>query len=70
MVYQTLYLVATAMGLAPCGLGSGDTDAAARALGLDWTAESSVGEFLIGSRPSDVPRTAHGFADMVTEARG
>ncbi|GAA4843918.1 SagB family peptide dehydrogenase [Kitasatospora terrestris] len=69
VLYQTLYLVATAMGLAPCGLGSGDTDAAARALGLDWTAESSVGEFLIGSRPADVPRTATGFADIVTEAR-
>ncbi|GJF27955.1 hypothetical protein KNE206_06550 [Kitasatospora sp. NE20-6] len=70
VVYQTLYLVATAMGLAPCGLGSGDTDAAARALGLDWTAESSVGEFLIGSRPAGVPRTARGFADMVAQARG
>ncbi|MEV4558570.1 SagB family peptide dehydrogenase [Kitasatospora sp. NPDC049285] len=70
VLYQTLYLVATAMGLAPCGLGSGDTDAAARALGLDWTAESSVGEFLIGSRPADVPRTAHGFADVVAAARG
>ncbi|WP_073811371.1 SagB/ThcOx family dehydrogenase [Kitasatospora sp. CB01950] len=69
VLYQTLYLVATAMGLAPCGLGSGDTDAAARALGLDWTAESSVGEFLIGSRPADVPRTAHGFADVVDAAR-
>ncbi|MFJ8040558.1 SagB family peptide dehydrogenase [Kitasatospora sp. NPDC096147] len=70
VVYQTLYLVATAMGLAPCGLGSGDTDAAARALGLDWTAESSVGEFLIGSRPADVPRTAHGFRDIVAPSRG
>ncbi|WAL73464.1 SagB family peptide dehydrogenase [Kitasatospora sp. YST-16] len=69
VLYQTLYLVATAMGLAPCGLGSGDTDAAARALGLDWTAESSVGEFLIGSRPAGVPRTAHGFADVVAAAR-
>ncbi|MFD8478838.1 SagB family peptide dehydrogenase [Kitasatospora sp. NPDC059673] len=69
VLYQTLYLVATAMGLGPCGLGSGDTDAAARALGLDWTAESSVGEFLIGSRPAGVPRTAHGFADVVDAAR-
>ncbi|MFJ5923023.1 SagB family peptide dehydrogenase [Kitasatospora sp. NPDC092948] len=69
VLYQTLYLVATAMGLAPCGLGSGDTDAAARALGLDWAAESSVGEFLIGSRPSGLPRTAHGFADVVDAAR-
>ncbi|MFJ6217410.1 SagB family peptide dehydrogenase [Streptomyces sp. NPDC092296] len=70
VLYQTLYLVATAMGLAPCGLGSGDTDAAARALGLDWTSETSVGEFLIGSRPAGVPSVAHGFADTVAEARG
>jgi len=70
VLYQTLYLVATAMGLAPCGLGSGDTDAAARALGLDWTTESSVGEFLIGSRPADVPTVATGFADVVRELRG
>ncbi|MFI6152915.1 SagB family peptide dehydrogenase [Kitasatospora sp. NPDC051170] len=69
VVYQTLYLVATAMGLAPCGLGSGDTDAAARALGLDWTAESSVGEFLIGSRPAHLPRRATRFADIVGQAR-
>ncbi|SDL13300.1 SagB-type dehydrogenase domain-containing protein [Nonomuraea maritima] len=48
VLYQTFYLVATAMGLAPCGLGSGDADLSARLLGLDWVAESSVGEFLIG----------------------
>jgi SagB-type dehydrogenase family enzyme len=50
VLYQTLYLVATAMGLAPCALGSGDADVAARAFGLDWAHESSVGEFLVGSR--------------------
>ncbi|MFF3664863.1 SagB/ThcOx family dehydrogenase [Microtetraspora malaysiensis] len=48
-LYQTFYLVATAMGLAPCGLGSGDAELAARAFGLDWIRESSVGEFMIGS---------------------
>src|SRR5216683_5242796 len=26
LVYQTMYLVATAMGLAPCALGGGDSD--------------------------------------------
>ncbi|SEH02055.1 SagB-type dehydrogenase domain-containing protein [Nonomuraea solani] len=51
-LYQTLYLVATAMGLAPCGLGSGDADLAARAFGLDWATESSVGDFLIGGSPA------------------
>ncbi|MEV6008397.1 SagB family peptide dehydrogenase [Streptomyces sp. NPDC051976] len=69
VLYQTLYLVATAMGLGPCGLGSGDTDAAARALGLDWTAESSVGEFLIGSRPSGPAALGTRFADIVEGAR-
>jgi SagB-type dehydrogenase family enzyme len=47
-LYQTLYLVATAMGMAPCALGGGDADLAARTFGLDWASESSVGEFLIG----------------------
>ncbi|WP_329136449.1 SagB family peptide dehydrogenase [Streptomyces sp. NBC_01476] len=70
VLYQTLYLVATAMGLGPCGLGSGDTDAAARALGLDWTAESSVGEFLIGSRPAGPALVGRDFADVVAESRG
>lgn len=45
---QTLYLVCTAMGLAPCALASGDSDASARALGLGWADEPSVGEFIIG----------------------
>ncbi|HXT58697.1 MAG TPA: SagB family peptide dehydrogenase [Pirellulales bacterium] len=53
VVYQTMYLVATAMDLAPCGLGCGDADAFAKAAGLDYYAEASVGEFLLGSRRSD-----------------
>jgi SagB-type dehydrogenase family enzyme len=51
VLYQTMYLVATAMGLAPCGLGSGNADLAARTFGLDYLRESSVGEFILGSRP-------------------
>ncbi|MFE3637875.1 SagB family peptide dehydrogenase [Streptomyces sp. NPDC059168] len=46
---QTLSLVATALGLGSRALAIGDADAAARALGLDWRTESSVGEFLIGA---------------------
>jgi SagB-type dehydrogenase family enzyme len=69
-LYQTLYLVATAMGIGPCGLGSGDVDLAARALGLDWTEESSVGEFLIGSRPPGETAVGSGFTDLVAESRG
>ena len=45
-----MYLVATAMGLAPCALGGGDADLSAQAMGTDYYAESSVGEFLLGSR--------------------
>jgi oxazoline/thiazoline dehydrogenase len=51
VVYQTMYLAATAMGLAPCALGGGDSDLFARASGVDYYAETSVGEFLLGSRP-------------------
>jgi SagB-type dehydrogenase family enzyme len=51
VLYQTMYLVATAMGLAPCGVGGGDSDCFARAAGTDYYAETSVGEFLLGSKP-------------------
>lgn len=47
--YQTVYLVATAMGLAVCGLGGGDADDFARASGCDYFTEGSVGELVIGS---------------------
>jgi SagB-type dehydrogenase family enzyme len=50
VVLQTMYLAATAMGLAPCALGGGDADVFARAAGLDYYAETSVGEFLLGSK--------------------
>lgn len=50
VVYQTMYLAATAMGLAPCALGGGDADLFARAAGTDYYNEASVGEFLLGSR--------------------
>jgi SagB-type dehydrogenase family enzyme len=51
VLYQTMYLAATAMDLAPCGLGGGDADLFARAAGTDYYAETSVGEFLLGSKP-------------------
>jgi SagB-type dehydrogenase family enzyme len=50
VLYQTMYLVATAMDLAPCAIGGGDSDLFARAAGLDYYAETSVGEFLLGPR--------------------
>ncbi|WP_406277932.1 SagB family peptide dehydrogenase [Embleya sp. NBC_00896] len=49
VLYQTMYLVATAMGLAACGLGGGDSDMFALATGNRWEHEGSVGEFLLGT---------------------
>ncbi|HKE50831.1 MAG TPA: SagB family peptide dehydrogenase, partial [Actinomycetes bacterium] len=51
VTYQTMYCVATAMGLAPCALGAGDSAAFAEATGLDPLTEGTVGEFILGSRP-------------------
>jgi SagB-type dehydrogenase family enzyme len=50
VLYQTMYLVATSMGLAACALGASDAMAFTAATGLDYMAESSVGEFLLGGR--------------------
>lgn len=50
VLYQTMYCVATAMGLAPCGLGGGDSRAFTQATGRNPYAECSVGEFMLGSR--------------------
>ncbi len=50
VLYQTLYLVAEAMGLACCGVGRGDSDLFARAAGTDYYAETTVGELVLGSR--------------------
>jgi len=49
VVYQTMYLAATAMELAPCAVGGGDADLFARAAGFDYCTETSVGEFLLGN---------------------
>ncbi|MBI5440287.1 MAG: SagB family peptide dehydrogenase, partial [Deltaproteobacteria bacterium] len=48
-LYQTMYLVATAMGLAPCALGGGHSDLFSQAAGLDYFAETSVGDFVLGT---------------------
>ena len=52
VLFQTMYLVATAMDLAACALGSGDADVFARAAGTQYLAETSVGEFMLGNKPS------------------
>lgn len=49
VIYQSMYLAATAMGLAPCAVGGGDADLFARAARMSYAEESSVGEFLLGS---------------------
>ncbi|MGB7978694.1 MAG: SagB family peptide dehydrogenase [Chlamydiales bacterium] len=47
---QTLYLTATCMNLAPCAIGGGDSVLFAEVAETDLYAETTVGEFLIGSR--------------------
>ena len=48
-IYQQLYLVATALGLAPCGLSFGSSELFEQASGLPNHLECSVGEFMIGN---------------------
>jgi oxazoline/thiazoline dehydrogenase len=50
VVLQTMYLVATAMGLGACAVGSGGSDVFARATGLDPEEETPVGELCLSSR--------------------
>jgi oxazoline/thiazoline dehydrogenase len=45
---QTMYLVATAMGLAPCAIGGGDAECFAAAAGTEFWETSSVAEFILG----------------------
>jgi SagB-type dehydrogenase family enzyme len=50
VLYQTMYLVATSMGLGPCALGCGDSDVFSRVIGSDYCQETSVGEFMLNGR--------------------
>lgn len=56
VLYQTFYLVATAMQLAPCAIGSGNSEKFGQVAALNPHEESSVGEFSLGSLKLD---TAH-----------
>jgi SagB-type dehydrogenase family enzyme len=58
VIFQTMYLVATAMGLSPCAIGSGDSDRLSRLAGTSVHAEASVGEFLLGTRPDEAASEA------------
>ncbi len=51
-------LVATAMGLASCILGAGDSDRFSVVSRIDYYAEGSTGEFIIGS-PMRPPSKTH-----------
>lgn len=51
VIYQTMYLVATAMNIAACGLGIGNTSTFAHLTQLDYLEEGSIGEFMLG-RPA------------------
>ncbi len=51
VLYQSMYLVATAMRLAPCAVGSGDPHPLGDITGDPYWIESSVGEFMLGSLP-------------------
>lgn len=53
VLFQTMYLVATAMNLAPCALAGGNSDLFSAVAGVDYFAQSSVGEFRLGSKPMD-----------------
>jgi SagB-type dehydrogenase family enzyme len=51
VVLQTMYLAATAMGLSPCAVGTGDSVIFARATGIDRDEVTSVGEFCLSGAP-------------------
>jgi len=54
VLFQSMYLVATAMKLAPCALGGGDSELFGRAIGTEFHDETSVGEFALGSQPDEL----------------
>ena len=49
-LHQTMYLMATAMDIAPCALGSGNAELFAKVARTNYYGESSVGEFMLGRR--------------------
>jgi len=67
VLIQSLYLVCTAMDLAPCAIGSVHIDATAHAFGTDWRIEPSVGQFMLGRYP-DARRSYAGRWDPVNDA--
>ena len=69
-LYQTMSLTATAMRLAGCPLGGGDSDLFAAAVGLDYYAETSVGEFALGSRVENDTPVPFPYGSSAESSRG
>ena len=61
---QNLYLVCTAMRLAPCAIGTISIETAARALGTDWRVEPCVAQFMVGSQPAATPGDGRAWSDV------
>ena len=61
VLLQTFYLCATAMGLAPCAVGGGNSELFAQAAGLSPFVEPQIGEFLLNTQnpaeSSDLPES-------------
>jgi SagB-type dehydrogenase family enzyme len=53
VLIQNLYLVCTAMRLAPCALGKVSSELAARAFGADWRTEPGIAQFVVGRAAAD-----------------
>jgi SagB-type dehydrogenase family enzyme len=47
-LYQTMYLIATELKLAPCPIGKTDEEIVKKWLNLNWFEESHVGTFMLG----------------------
>jgi SagB-type dehydrogenase family enzyme len=55
-LYQTMYLAATALDLAPCAIGAFPERATAEILGIDTRDEAQVGLFALGNRAGASPQ--------------
>jgi hypothetical protein len=58
-LYQTMYLVATMLGLAPCAIGAFPERATAELLGADSRDEAQVGMFALGVPQRTAASPAH-----------
>jgi SagB-type dehydrogenase family enzyme len=65
VVMQTMNLVATAMDLAACAVGDGNSELFAGAAGTEYHVETSVGELILGSRAhqEEAPYMGVSFVD-------